>query len=196
MRLLYLLSILTATSVALEIPFVRALSLPISIDDYIPPTYQSNRPVDYHLERDLRRRDSSDSCPANFHSCANIDAPGVCCADAAVCRNDGNGQVACCPSGAVCTGIVRGTITAGTVNTVGSIIGGTTRGSSPARTTAITSNSAGVIISSNSRSAGTQVASSSGFVLNGGNSGSGAMIRAEVVSTSKGPHIRLAAGRC
>jgi len=48
-----------------------------------------------------------------------------------------------------------------------------------------TESEAGVIISSNSCTARTQVASSSGLVLKGGNTGSGAMTRAEVVSTLK-----------
>ncbi|KAI7347323.1 hypothetical protein KC354_g13977 [Hortaea werneckii] len=97
-------------------PFLSAL--PISLQDYIPSNL-SNQTVQYEL---LRRQ--SDNCPNDFRNCANLGAPGVCCASNAVCSADFAGNVACCPSGAACSGRISSVVTAGTVNSNGAVVGG------------------------------------------------------------------------
>ncbi|RMX80584.1 hypothetical protein D0867_16064 [Hortaea werneckii] len=97
-------------------PFLSAL--PISLQDYIPSNL-SNQTVQHEL---LRRQ--SDNCPNDFRNCANLGAPGVCCASNAVCSADFAGNVACCPSGAACSGRISSVVTAGTVNSNGAVVGG------------------------------------------------------------------------
>ncbi|KAI7157790.1 hypothetical protein KC349_g5357 [Hortaea werneckii] len=97
-------------------PFLSAL--PISIQDYIPSNL-SNQTVQHEL---LRRQ--SDNCPNDFRNCANLGAPGVCCASNAVCSADFAGNVACCPSGAACSGRISSVVTEGTVNSNGAVVGG------------------------------------------------------------------------
>ena len=97
-------------------PFLSAL--PISIHDYIPSTL-SNQTAQHEL---LRRQ--SDNCPNDFRNCANLGAPGVCCASNAVCSADFAGNVACCPSGAACSGRISSVVTEGTVNSNGVVVGG------------------------------------------------------------------------
>ncbi|KAI6827176.1 hypothetical protein KC340_g8627 [Hortaea werneckii] len=97
-------------------PFLSAL--PISLHDYIPSNL-SNQTVQHEL---LRRQ--SDNCPNDFRNCANLGAPGVCCASNAVCSADFAGNVACCPSGAACSGRISSVVTEGTVNSNGAVVGG------------------------------------------------------------------------
>ncbi|KAI7297775.1 hypothetical protein KC315_g18311 [Hortaea werneckii] len=97
-------------------PFLSAL--PISLQDYIPSNL-SNQTVQHEL---LRRQ--SDNCPNDFRNCANLGAPGVCCASNAVCSADFAGNVACCPSGAACSGRISSVVTEGTVNSNGAVVGG------------------------------------------------------------------------
>ncbi|KAL2365765.1 hypothetical protein RJZ56_001220 [Blastomyces dermatitidis] len=44
------------------------------------------------------------TCPAGFNSCALLGAPEACCHPKAVCSRDDANIIACCPSGAACTG--------------------------------------------------------------------------------------------
>lgn len=205
MRLLHLLppsllAILATPTSAFEIPYITSLSLPISLQDYISPAFATNTSVSNPTSQpagDLRRRQGN-GCPNDFHACSNLGAPGLCCANAAVCTPDGNGNPACCPSNAVCTGLVSGAITSGTVNSEGSLVtGGTAAGGGGGATTSAASGSAGqatttggVVIQSNTAS--NSAASSRAVVIgggggggggNGGNTGSGAMRNMEVVST-------------
>ena len=120
MRLLTALCLLPlAFTSALQLPnfqdFISAFS--ISLDDYLPPAYLAN-----DTEHELLKRQYSNSCPQNFYNCANLGAPGLCCATAAVCSADAAGNVACCPVGAECSGTINGVITAGTVNSDGSLM--------------------------------------------------------------------------
>lgn len=67
---------------------------------------------------DLRFR-KRQSCASNYFPCA---ARGYCCAANTVCQTDQLGQVACCPQGAACTGVVpssSATAAAGTSTVAG-----------------------------------------------------------------------------
>lgn len=85
-------------------------------------------------EKELRKRGS---CPTDYHSCATLaaDGSGSCCTKNAICSLDFASQVACCPSGAVCTGTISiptttATTTAATAATKSSsggfVLGGST----------------------------------------------------------------------
>ena len=117
-----LLLLLPTATYAIQIPnfqsFVAAFS--ISLDDYLPPTFSNN--ASEAEEHELLKRQYSNTCPEDFNDCANLGVPGLCCASAAICSPDAAGNVACCPTGAVCRGTVTGVITAGTVNGVGSVM--------------------------------------------------------------------------
>lgn len=185
MRLFQLLLTLATTSLALEIPFFSALSLPITFEDYFPPSFTANGTAKQQQQpkKYLHNRQISNACPENFHACTNLGAPGLCCADAAICKPDDAGNVACCPSSSTCSGVVHGVITAGTVNTVGSLIGGG-RATGSSVSGSVSSNSAGVVISSNTPTSSMPGASGSkgAFVLNGGSGIGDVARRAEIVS--------------
>lgn len=116
---------LTATlTTALQLPNLQPFlsAIPISISDYIPqlaPNASSEEAVHENL-----RRQNSNTCPSSFNSCANLGAPGLCCSENAICAPDQGGHVACCPSGAACTGRISGVISSGSVDASGNVVGG------------------------------------------------------------------------
>jgi hypothetical protein len=71
------------------------------------------------------------SCPTGYKNCAGIGAPGLCCANSAICSPDQAGHVACCPSGAVCTGSISSIITSGVIAPGGSVASTTAAASQP-----------------------------------------------------------------
>lgn len=71
------------------------------------------------------------SCPTGYKNCSNIGAPGLCCANSAICAPDQAGHVACCPSGAVCTGAISSIITGGVIAPGGSVASTTAAASQP-----------------------------------------------------------------
>ena len=178
LRLLYLLP---ATLVsALQLPnlqdiqsFVSAFS--ISLEDYIPPSFLSNSTDSSTTAHDLLRRQFSNTCPTDFHPCNNLGAPGLCCASAAVCSADANGNVACCPTGAVCTGAITGVITGGTVNSDGSLIGGGRTGTGTSSfvfagsttTQGLVPASVPSTVSSQQLGSGTATRTGGGFIIDG-----------------------------
>lgn len=160
-RLVLTSLLLALTTTAFDFaPFLNALSLPITVEDYIPPAFDPNNGTS-QLHDNLKRQ-LSDSCPSGFDSCSNLGAPGLCCASAATCTPDSRGNVACCPTGSVCTGQIGGVITAGTVNSVGSLVSGSVTSGQPTRSvTRSGSTSPGVVTAS------TVTSSGSGFIVAG-----------------------------
>ena len=58
---------------------------------------------------ELRKRQEiniGDACPDDYNPCVGLGAAGLCCSSDAQCALDNAGRVACCPIGAVCTGII------------------------------------------------------------------------------------------
>ena len=159
-RLLLAHLLLAITTIAFDFtPFLDALSLPITLEDYIPPTiFDPNNGTSQNQHENLKRQ-VSNGCPTGFDSCSNLGAPGLCCASAATCTSDSGGHVACCPTGSVCTGQVGGVITAGTVNSVGSLVSGSVTRESVTVTTSGSTNP-GV-------PAGSTTTPGSGFVVAG-----------------------------
>jgi hypothetical protein len=167
------LALCTAAVSALQLsdlqPFLSAI--PISVSDYLPPTavtdrippqeQQDNTPAqksDQQLQphHNLFRRQNDDTCPSSYNNCANIGAPGLCCAPSARCSADAAGHVACCPRGAACTGTI-GAIKTGTST-------GTVTGS--ATSTASETGDSGLLVTA-STSQGALSTGDGGFVLDG-----------------------------
>ncbi|CAK4028386.1 Hypothetical predicted protein [Lecanosticta acicola] len=122
-------SLLGGVAAAIQLPdfqpFLAALS------DYLPQQLQND------TAHDLLKRQYSNTCPTGFNSCDNLGAPSLCCMSSAICSADSAGHVACCPSGAACTGTIGGVISSGTIGSNGALVGG---GAAAATTT--TSNGA------------------------------------------------------
>jgi hypothetical protein len=119
--------IITTLTYAIQIPDIRSFlsAISVTLEDYIPPTFSTNETSsEQEPEHDLLKRQYSNTCPTHFNNCDNLGAPSLCCADGAVCSADAAGHVACCPIGAACSGTIGGVITAGTVNSIGSLISG------------------------------------------------------------------------
>ncbi|KAG9997889.1 hypothetical protein KCU78_g16721, partial [Aureobasidium melanogenum] len=119
------------------------------------------------------------SCPIGYKNCANLGAPGLCCANSAICAPDQAGHVACCPSGAVCTGAISSIITAGVIASGGSVASTTAAASQPltasASSSQTTSTSGGGLIlasglstTSTSPVTTTTIASNSAAATSGG----------------------------
>lgn len=177
MRPLALLStpLLPSLTTALQIPnlqpYLSALSFPISLSDYIPPTTAN---VTADPQHDLLRRQFSNTCPQNFNPCDNVGAPGLCCAEGVGCAADDAGNVACCPSGAVCTGVINGVITAGTVDGNGHLVSASAG-----------VNSDGAVVGAGAVGSGGQVFTSVGssYVMTASGSGIGGVVAASSPST-------------
>ena len=150
-------------SASLFLPFHNALD---AHQDAISGNEANFTRSDAEQELDLAKRQNAGSgCPSQYSSCQNLGAPQLCCADNAVCSADSAGYVACCPSGAACTGTITGVITSGTVPPggssvqTGSALAGTT---TAAHGTSSTSN--GMVMASNTA---TTTTSNGGFIISG-----------------------------
>jgi len=196
-------ALLIATTVALQL---SDFHLPISLSDYFPTKQQLSQSSGHHSASThdlLRRQASSSSCPNKYNSCSNLGAPGLCCNPNAVCSADAAGHVACCPSGAACSGVIGGVITAGTISN-GVVVGGaggaatTSAGglvTAAATTTtsyqnfqSASSSTNGGLVAASGTAAQSTVGGGGGFVIDGSSTvatpGAG-MRRAEVVSRSR-----------
>jgi hypothetical protein len=85
------------------LPFTPAILL----SDILP----KNDTVDFEdgsesFHHDLVKRDGN--CAAGYDSCAYINNPGYCCPNGQNCAIDPLGRSGCCPSDAVCTGLIGG----------------------------------------------------------------------------------------
>lgn len=115
----------TAFAVALLYSTLAAASINLSpfiqpILDILPQSYTNAT-----AQHELLKRQYSNTCPTGYNNCANMGAAGLCCNPSAVCSADYAGNVACCPTGAACTGTISGVITAGTVDNSGALVGAT-----------------------------------------------------------------------
>lgn len=169
------LALCAATVSALQLsdfqPFLSAI--PISVSDYLPPavadrappqeqqattpTQKSEQQLQPH--HNLFRRQTDDTCPSSYNNCANIGAPGLCCAPSARCSADAAGHVACCPRGAACTGTI-GAIKTGTST-------GTGTGTGTATSTASGTGDSGLLVTA-STSQSALSTGEGGFVMDGG----------------------------
>ncbi|CRG84894.1 hypothetical protein PISL3812_02070 [Talaromyces islandicus] len=136
--LLYLVAALGSLSWCEErAPFTQPLDLEAS-------RYQASR-----ILRILKR---DDNCPASYSGCSDQGDANVCCRSGTTCTVDAAHNIACCPTGAVCTGTLGATATGdnngggghGTTTTSGFMFpqsttaGATTTSASPASITGST----------------------------------------------------------
>lgn len=113
---------------------------------------------------DLLKRDSS--CPTGYDTCSNLGAPGLCCAKNAVCSADSAGYVACCPTGAACTGTISSIITGGTIAAGGSVVAtSTTSGLATTTAGTTTTTSGGGLVLASSTGQTTTGSTTQGFVI-------------------------------
>ena len=68
-----------------------------------------------HHESYLFQRQNQ--CPSSQHFCPGANGNSGCCDNNMQCANDDAGRIACCPSGAVCTGQLGGSAGPGTAGT-------------------------------------------------------------------------------
>jgi hypothetical protein len=82
----------------------------------------------FGLSNDALLVKRQNNCQLGFNSCASLGASDVCCSQGSTCALDQAGNIACCPSGAVCTGTIRGTRTGSVTSASGTNAGSTTSG--------------------------------------------------------------------
>ena len=113
------------------LPFLLASSTAATssstICPFIAPFIDQSRSYPINNEDpllDLFRRQQN-NCPIGYNSCSKLGAANVCCSVSAVCSADAANDVACCPSGAQCTGTIgaTGSVT-GAVTDTGTTAGG------------------------------------------------------------------------
>ncbi|KAI9367937.1 hypothetical protein BJX61DRAFT_526215 [Aspergillus egyptiacus] len=56
----------------------------------------------YEVLQRLNKRDGN--CPGGYSACDNLGNAGICCRRDSICTSDEANHIACCPSGASCTG--------------------------------------------------------------------------------------------
>ncbi|KEF52796.1 uncharacterized protein A1O9_11213 [Exophiala aquamarina CBS 119918] len=101
----------------------------------------------FGLSNDALLIKRQNNCQSGYINCGNLGASDVCCSQGSNCALDQAGNIACCPSGAVCTGTIRGTrtdsVTSGSASgtnaassTTAFVLGGTTTSTTSQGTTA------------------------------------------------------------
>jgi hypothetical protein len=85
-------------------------------------------------QNELLKRDGN--CPVSFNSCSTLAAKygGACCTVGSHCSIDSGSHIACCPTGALCTGSIT-VATATTSGGGGVIVGGAGATTTPTPTT-------------------------------------------------------------
>jgi hypothetical protein len=66
----------------------------------------------YQASRILRILKRDDNCPASYSGCSDQGNANVCCRSGTTCTVDAAHNIACCPTGAACTGTLGATATA------------------------------------------------------------------------------------
>ncbi|CAD0094859.1 unnamed protein product [Aureobasidium vineae] len=178
--------LLLLTSLASASLFAPFLSVP----DWSQQT--SSNETSYDL---VKRALDPTSCPTGYKNCANIGAPGLCCTNSAICAPDQAGHVACCPSGAVCTGAISSIITAGVIASGGSVASTTAAASQPLTASASSSRATatsggGLIVASGLSTTGTSPVTTTG--ASGAATTDGGFI---IVGTSTAATLGSSAGR-
>ncbi|KAB8069191.1 hypothetical protein BDV29DRAFT_183258 [Aspergillus leporis] len=92
--------------------FFASTVLSIETLPFSPPQAAEASKRAYEVLRILKR---ADNCPAGYDPCSNMGKSDVCCKQGSICSRDAADNIACCPTGAKCTGTLSGdsTSTAG-----------------------------------------------------------------------------------
>ncbi|KAF2221123.1 hypothetical protein BDZ85DRAFT_284015 [Elsinoe ampelina] len=174
--LISILLTLRLTTASLFLPFLDPLTT-----DQIPLPALSNVTDDSpDSPFDLSKRQTlSTGCPANYGSCANLGASGLCCANNAICTADNAGYVACCPIGAACTGTITGIVTGGTIppggtstrptTTTNAVLTGTTSVTTTGLFSSATTPNNGLVVAGGGATASLGATTTNGgFIISGG----------------------------
>ncbi|PYI12418.1 hypothetical protein BO78DRAFT_301599 [Aspergillus sclerotiicarbonarius CBS 121057] len=101
------------TSIVLSIETTPAPSID-TVPFYPPRNADATRRA-FEVLQLLRKR--SDNCPYGYDPCSNLGHSNICCSDGTICTRDAAENIACCPTGASCTG---------TLSETGTVVGGST----------------------------------------------------------------------
>lgn len=120
-------------------------------------------------EHELLKRQNSNGCPAaGWNNCGSVGVSAFCCAPSAVCTADAANRLACCPSGASCTGTIGGYITSGTVDNNGNPIGGAAAATTGTTATVATTSTSGYVVATTTTTTGATVSTGNGFIIASG----------------------------
>ncbi|EME49724.1 hypothetical protein DOTSEDRAFT_58910 [Dothistroma septosporum NZE10] len=186
--------LLISVAVTLQLPDLQPFlsALPNLVQDYIPQALQND------TAHELLKRQTSNACPTDFRSCANLGAPQLCCMSNAVCSADYAGHVACCPSGAACTGTITGIVSSGTMNGNGVVVGGGAAATGTSNAGSVGGSSATTtsfeFASSTQSNNGLVAASTQGTVAtnNGATTGNGFIVAGSSTVATPGAGVRTA----
>ncbi|KIW06593.1 uncharacterized protein PV09_02309 [Verruconis gallopava] len=100
----------------------------IAVLPFSPPLLEEqyhfdNTTISPDFELRFAKRQGS-GCATGYSNCATLGAAGLCCKTSQVCQQDSNGNVACCPTQAACTGTIKPVTSTGG----GVVVGATTTG--------------------------------------------------------------------
>lgn len=178
-RIILFLAIFCALTTALQIPDLQPFLTAIPLFGYS---------VDNATQHELQRRQNT-ACPTSYNNCANLGAPGLCCAATAVCSADFLGHVACCRSGVACSGTIGAVITGGTLDSNGNLVGASATTTGTGTATSTSNGLVGATTTTTTPGATTTTAATAtggGFIIASNTvvAQPGAATRAEIVSKS------------
>ena len=88
--------------------FLASTVLSIETLPFDPPQNAQTNKRAFEILRILKRQDD---CPGGHSACSNMGKSDICCRDGTNCSRDAADNIACCPTGAKCTGSLTGTST-------------------------------------------------------------------------------------
>lgn len=89
--------------------FLASTVLSIETLPFSPPQFAEISKRAYDVLQILKRADNN--CPGGYNPCTNLGHSDVCCRSDSTCSRDAADNIACCPTGAKCTGSLTGTST-------------------------------------------------------------------------------------
>ncbi|RAL17213.1 uncharacterized protein BO97DRAFT_380432 [Aspergillus homomorphus CBS 101889] len=93
---------LASTALSLETAVPSVETLPFS-----QPQIAESRWRAFEVLQILRKR--ADNCPSGYDACSKLGHSDICCKDNTICTRDDANNIACCPTGASCTGTLSTT---------------------------------------------------------------------------------------
>ena len=102
----------------------------------------------FGLSNDALLVKRQNNCQSGYNSCGSLGENDACCPQDTSCALDQAGNIACCPSGAVCTGTIHGTRTGSATSASGTASGTSSGGFVLGGTTATTTTSSASQITS------------------------------------------------
>ncbi|OJJ40496.1 hypothetical protein ASPWEDRAFT_178345 [Aspergillus wentii DTO 134E9] len=88
--------------------FLASTVLSIDVLPFSPPQNAETNKRALQVLQILKR---SDNCPSGYSGCSSLGDGNICCKDDSTCSRDAADNIACCPTGASCTGSLTATST-------------------------------------------------------------------------------------